>query len=1136
MKRKDLFVGLLFACMGWATGSWADNVYTIYPVPHEQVAGTGSVGFTSRVNVVCEPGIDDVTRQRASSVFGERGLEVSFSDAASATLSNVYLGLNGSGGVADRKATALGLKRDVFATTGKYDRHVVSLTAENGHACLVVLGEHTDAAFYGLASVEQMLDGGVTALPCVTLNDYADQQLRGVVEGYYGLPYSNAVRKDLMRFMMRHKMNSYLYGVKSDPYHSQHVYEPYPATLTAAQEANNVLSQQMVRDLAEVSKDTKVNFIWAIHVRNGLCGGTDIVPSIMGKYEAMYNLGVRQFAVFTDDAGVPGTEGEYRTQATRLNELQTALETKYNGAGAAPEDTVRPVHFVPQPYALSWTSTDGLRQCFGSIGELAPKIVAYTTGWGVWTVPNNSDFDYVKSFLGRNAAWWWNYPCNDNSDDNLFPMDMYTNFSDMPAIDGSSRLPSAIQNGLGILCNPMQQGEVSKIPLFSAADYAWNNAGFNNQASWNASFGAIVADPEAAAAYRTLAPYLRKADSDDLNSLIQTYKITLEGGKPNPAKLQVRIDELKDACAKLATLENSDRESDRLLYNDFKPWFLRLKTAVDGLSELLKAASLSNDNPEKWALFAPQATALNGLDTDEAYMVRVGEGMGSEISIRECLAQPSGNYLLPFAKYMKEKALGNLFTGAEKLSLVGNTSGVRGNVSVSKSVVSAMLLPTTVAKGEYVGIGLPVASKISSLHVDETLLTAFSLRYSADGKDWKRVENVAEPIEDFVKYIVLLNESDANQTLKLSSSLFHFVCPQLPAVTAVEVPEGEFAEGTKPGNIADGDLGTFFAVKKNQVKGDAYRLTLSEEVVIDDVRVYIGTKNGDYMNSGKVQISSDGQTWTDLKVKGTNLTAFNMNLSQVKPYSAEVKYCDFSGVGQSAKYVRLYVEGANTSKWLRLYEIEVNKQSYPANTAAVCVDGLQKRIDELTDGLGYTSFETEARSLTYTFQKLKYLQKVRIYQDATAVDGAAAPVVKVTTDGVNWTEKGSLTEPVQVVDMTDCPLAKAMRIEWTAAAPRIYEIVEEVDLDRQISITGITPLELTSGVDLRIQGRRLDLTASQGVKSVRLYTTDGKLCMDRRFGGETRLQLSVPAAVQGVALVKVETTDGSQAVYKLLAE
>ena len=85
---------------------------------------------------------------------------------------------------------------------------------------MVILGEHTDAAFHALASLDLMLDKGINNLPGVTINDYADMQSRGLVEGYYGYPYSIEVKKDLMHFMKRHKMNTYLYGAKSDPYHS----------------------------------------------------------------------------------------------------------------------------------------------------------------------------------------------------------------------------------------------------------------------------------------------------------------------------------------------------------------------------------------------------------------------------------------------------------------------------------------------------------------------------------------------------------------------------------------------------------------------------------------------------------------------------------------------------------------------------------------------------------------------------------------------------------------------------------------------------------------------------------------------------------------------------------------------------
>ena len=66
--------------------------------------------------------------------------------------------------------------------------------------------------------LQHLLGAGLSG----SIKDYADQQQRGLVEGYYGYPYSLSVKKDLMRFMMRMKMNTYLYGAKSDPYHSEY--------------------------------------------------------------------------------------------------------------------------------------------------------------------------------------------------------------------------------------------------------------------------------------------------------------------------------------------------------------------------------------------------------------------------------------------------------------------------------------------------------------------------------------------------------------------------------------------------------------------------------------------------------------------------------------------------------------------------------------------------------------------------------------------------------------------------------------------------------------------------------------------------------------------------------------------------
>ncbi len=45
----------------------------------------------------------------------------------------------------------------------------------------------------------------------------------------------------------------------------------------------------------------------------------------------------------------------------------------------------------------------------------------------------------MSNWLGRDVAWWWNYPCNDNDMDKLFMLDTYRNFDDEQHIDRNAR-------------------------------------------------------------------------------------------------------------------------------------------------------------------------------------------------------------------------------------------------------------------------------------------------------------------------------------------------------------------------------------------------------------------------------------------------------------------------------------------------------------------------------------------------------------------------------------------------------------------------------------------------------------------------------------------------------------------------
>lgn len=611
--------------------------YTIYPVPQHQTVNESIASFSRTVNIVAGPAIDKATVNRAREVLESHGITALVSDKTVSGASNLTIGVQGSRDAADRLAGKLKLDRKVFSTS-KYDRHILSLTADrSGIAQVLILGEDTDAAFCGLASLEQILDCGTSELNGVVIYDYADIRDRGIIEGYYGVPYSAEVTKDLFRFMARYKMNTYMYGAKSDPYHSRYWAEPYPTEISEEQKNIGFLSQDMLREITEVSHATKVNFIWAIHPGVAFTDAADenVNSRIMDKFESMYGLGVRQFGVFVDDVGVPYDDPTLKLCADRLTDLQNRIDARWNVSGAAPSDTVKPLNYVPQLYAYSWTSWDNARKFFKSLSATPDKINIYITGRAVWTVPNNEDLDVVRDFLGRSTGWWWNYPCNDNDMTKLFPMDIYSNFRDERHIDNMARL-EALKDERTLIINPMQQGEISKITLFSVADYSWNNNAFNNERSWSASLAAVVGK-ENETSLRLLAPYLRYFDTDALKLEVNYYKESVKEGRPRPGALIEKLSAVNTACHALKAMKDSDKESDRLFYNDIRPWLLKLEAMTAEAVALLKGESPAPADYEKNPDFQ-----FSGLS-----------GMGESISLSTLTAEPSAEILRPFIGWLR---------------------------------------------------------------------------------------------------------------------------------------------------------------------------------------------------------------------------------------------------------------------------------------------------------------------------------------------------------------------------------------------------------------------------------------------------------------------------------------------------
>ena len=157
-------------------------------------------------------------------------------------------------------------KHGVRVTSGAY-----ALTVnEDG---VDIVGYDERGAFYGLQTLRQLMtspvaDGG--RLPYVSINDYPDLPNRGVVEGFYGTPWSHQVRLSLIDFYGRFKLNTYLYGPKDDPYHSSPNWrEPYPDK-----------EARQLGELVEACRRNRVDFVWLFIPARTSVGTTRTTPTL----------------------------------------------------------------------------------------------------------------------------------------------------------------------------------------------------------------------------------------------------------------------------------------------------------------------------------------------------------------------------------------------------------------------------------------------------------------------------------------------------------------------------------------------------------------------------------------------------------------------------------------------------------------------------------------------------------------------------------------------------------------------------------------------------------------------------------------------------------------------------------------
>jgi hypothetical protein len=292
----------------------------------------------------------------------------------------------------------------------------------------------------------------------IVIADFPSFPMRGIVEGFYGQPWSHSDRLDILRFQGQVGMNFYLYGPKDDPYNRDLWREPYPA-----------LQRKQIEELATVARENFVDLSFAISPGLSMTYSNDAdFQTLARKLQGVHTLGITNFALLLDDVpqDLSHPQDELRFHSLAQAHIQL-INHLYEFLHSLSPD-IRLI-VCPTTYTNQWGSRDYIRELGTGVRPEVPLMwtgtevipptitVEQATQWGRW--------------LHRKPLVWDNYPTNDGN----------TSMLNLDPLRGRAHQLFTVTSGL--VSNPMNQAHASMIPLQTVADYLWNPVAYDPEAS-----------------------------------------------------------------------------------------------------------------------------------------------------------------------------------------------------------------------------------------------------------------------------------------------------------------------------------------------------------------------------------------------------------------------------------------------------------------------------------------------------------------------------------------------------------------------------------------------------------------------------------------------------------------------------
>ena len=291
------------------------------------------------------------------------------------------------------------------------------------------------------------------------VDDGPDFAVRGVVEGFYGKPWSHVQRLRAISYFGDYNMNAYFIAPKDVPWQRFNWRAQFDAEFLAT-----------TKELIEQGHKNGVEIV--ICASPGLSvkySDEADVDAVVHRYKQLFTLGARHFGLLWDDIAWELSHEEdiakYVSTAAAHADFTNRVWNKLLQFDPKIALTVCPMHY----------SGRGNEPYLQELGlELSGRINLMWTGRSIISeYLDIADAVIFERTTLRQALYWDNFPVNDGGlQSNLY----------IGPIRG--REAGLHKYSAGLVSNPMLQFEMSQFPLFTVGDYLWNTTSYNPDQSW----------------------------------------------------------------------------------------------------------------------------------------------------------------------------------------------------------------------------------------------------------------------------------------------------------------------------------------------------------------------------------------------------------------------------------------------------------------------------------------------------------------------------------------------------------------------------------------------------------------------------------------------------------------------------